>query len=308
MKKIIAIAFGILLTAAIGAFSQSETPTDGAVMEMGEPQSAHDHKQSEHQHSAPGAVDPSGLEMMMGHDAAAHQAQAEALLKRVGVDEKTGDFADLSATFVDERGRGTTLGEFVSKPTVLALIFYHCPQSCSMIMSGMALAFNKMALTPGVDYQAMVVSFDDEETPKIALKSKPNYMKLIEKEFPDDQWKFFTGDAENIKALTESTGFRYTKTGKHSFTHPNLIMALAPDGKIIRYIYGTQYNPFDLGMALSEAAKGTPGISIKKMLTYCFEYDSKGRTYVFKTFRIFGGLIVLFLVGFFFFVLRTKKS
>ena len=148
-------------------------------MDMGEPQSAHEHK-----HSAPGAVDASGgLEMIMGHDAADHQAQTQALLKRVGVDEKTGDFADLRARFVDERGLGTTLGEFVSKPTVLALIFYHCPQSCSMIMSGMALAFNKMALTPGVDYRAMSISFDDEETPKIALKSKPNYMKLIEKEF-----------------------------------------------------------------------------------------------------------------------------
>ena len=66
----------------------------------------------------------------------------------------------------------------------------------------------EMALTPGVDYRAMSISFDDEETPKIALKSKPNYMKLIEKEFPDDQWKFFTGDAENIKALTESVGFQ----------------------------------------------------------------------------------------------------
>jgi len=300
MKKIIAATFGILLITAICVFAQPETQTDGAMMEMGEPQNVHDHK-----HNETGAADQSGgLEMIMGHDAMDH---GKKILKSVGVDEKAGSFADMSAAFVDENGRRMTLGEFVSKPTIMALIFYHCPQSCSMIMSGMALAFDKMTLEPGVDYQAMVISFDDEETPKIALKSKPNYMKLIKKEFPEDQWKFFTGDAENIKALTESVGFRYNKTGKHSFTHPNLIMAISPDGKIIRYIYGTQYNSFDLGMALTEASKGTPGISIKKMLTYCFEYDPQGRTYVFRTFRIFGALIILFVAGFFFFVLRSRK-
>jgi len=54
------------------------------------------------------------------------------------------------------------------------------------------------------------------------------------------------------------------------FVHPNVMLVLSPAGKIIRYFYGVYFLPFDIGMALTEASKGTPQLSIRQVLTYCF--------------------------------------
>ncbi|VEN73544.1 cytochrome c oxidase assembly factor [Candidatus Desulfarcum epimagneticum] len=256
-----------------------------------------------HRDAAPMAEESGHLHVFQGADATEPQE-----VEGVGVEEKAGETAELDLVFSDERGRKILLKDFVDRPVIMALVFYHCPQACAMILSSMARVMDAMPAKAGEEYRALAVSFDDEETPEIALRSKANYLKLIEKDFPEDQWKFLTGDPESIAALTRSVGFGYKKTGKHDFIHPNLIIALAPGGKIIRYLYGTRYNPFDVSMALAEASRGTPGISIKKMLTYCFDYDPEGRRYVFKTFRIFGLATLAFLAGFFFFVLRRKKT
>jgi len=61
-------------------------------------------------------------------------------------------------------------------------------------------------------------------------------------------------------------------------------------------------------MALSEADKGTPGISIKRgVLSFCFDYDPKNKTYVFKLFRITGTAILILLLGFIIFLLYPSK-
>ncbi len=79
-------------------------------------------------------------------------------------------------------------------------------------------------------------------------------------------------------------------------------MVLARDGKIIRYLYGSDFLPFDVGMAVNEASKGEPGISIKRgVLSFCFSYDPENKTYVFKMFRITGTAILILLAGFMFF-------
>ena len=112
---------------------------------------------------------------------------------------------------------------------------------------------------------------------------------------------------ENIRSLTEAIGFKFKRTGKHLFVHPNVLVALAPDGSIIRYLYGPSFLPFDIGMALTEAAKGTPGISIRKLLTYCFDYDAESKSYIFKSFRLVAVGILILLLLFFLLVLRKGK-
>lgn len=62
-------------------------------------------------------------------------------------------------------------------------------------------------------------------------------------------------------------------------------------------------------MALSEARKGEPGISIKRgVLSFCFDYDPENKTYVFKMFRITGTAILLLLGCFLVFLIWPKKS
>jgi len=50
---------------------------------------------------------------------------------------------------------------------------------------------------------------------------------------------------------------------------------LSPQGKVVRYIMGTDYLPMDISMSLMEASNGTVQPTIARVLRACFSYDPK---------------------------------
>lgn len=214
----------------------------------------------------------------------------------VGVTEQLGKPIALDATFRDEDNRIVRLGDLLERPTLLLPVYFYCPQACSMMLGSLASALNDVPLEPGREYQVLAVSFDAEETPSLARTSKTNYMRILQKDFPGRYWRFLTGEQKQIDALLGTLGYRVKKTGPHQFVHPNVLITLAPDGKIIRYLYGLSFLPFDIGMALTEADKGNPQISVRRVLTYCFDYDPSKKTYVFHSFRMVALGIILVMV------------
>lgn len=228
--------------------------------------------------------------------------------EETGVDEKLGHIISPDIEFLDENANALILGNFIDRPTLILPIFYHCPKTCSLLLSNLSNALNDVTFTPGQSYRVLAFSFDDEETPSDAKNAKKNYLKLLRKDFPEAEWRFITGDLKNIKALTRAMGFKFIKKGPHSFVHPNILLCVAKDRKIIRYLYGPDFLAFDISMAIAEAERGTPGISIKKIMSFCFDYDPKGKRYVFRTFRISGILIISLLIVFIFFLARKKPS
>ncbi|MFZ2632102.1 MAG: SCO family protein [Desulfosalsimonadaceae bacterium] len=225
----------------------------------------------------------------------------------VGVTEKLGQHIPLDVQFTDEAGNSLVLKDFIDRPTLILPVFFSCPQSCSLLLANLADTLNDVSFKPGREYKVIAVSFDEEETPGDAAKAKNNYLKLLRSDFPEKDWKFLTGNYSNIQAMTRSIGFMFKKLDAHNFVHPNVLICVAADGKIIRYLYGSEFLPFDVSMAIAEAEKGTPGISIKKLVSYCFAYDPVGKKYVFKIFRITGSVIIGFLAVFLFFLLRKKN-
>lgn len=235
----------------------------------------------------------------------------ENLFESVTLEERLGEKVPLDLAFVDENGRPVKLSELVDRPVLLQLVFYHCPQSCNMMMANLASILKSVTFSPGKDYRIVTVSFDHEDTPLTASDTKSNYMNILPDNFPADEWRYLTGQLPEINALTSSVGFRFKRVEQHNFVHPNVLIVLAHDGSVIRYLYGMEYLPFDVSMAITEAAKGTPSISIKKLLTFCFDYDPEGKKYVFKTLQVSGVMLLLILGALFFFVLRKgerKKS
>ncbi|MGD2151437.1 MAG: SCO family protein [Desulfobacterales bacterium] len=241
------------------------------------------------------------------HAISAKDAQDAERETPVGVKERLGETLNLDLTFRDENDRELRLKDFLEKPTLILPVYFYCPQACSMMLASLASAINDVPLTPGENYQVLAISFDEQETPELAREAKKNYLKLIQKDFPEDQWKFLTGDRKAIHGLLHGLGYRLKKTGPHMFIHPNVMVVLSPAGKVIRYLYGIYFLPFDIGMALTEASKETPQLSIRRVLTYCFDYDPKKKTYVFKAFRIVAVTIILVLAVFLFFLLRKGK-
>jgi protein SCO1/2 len=226
----------------------------------------------------------------------------------VGIEEKLGQIIPLDVVFNDEGGKRISLKQVIHKPTILAPVYLGCPDVCSFLLYNLARALNQLPSEPGKEYQVLAVSFDDTEKPPLALEKKRLYLKMIEKPFPEEAWKFLTGEEENIRKLTEAIGFRFKREGK-TFQHPVSLVILSSDGKITRYVYGTDVLPFDLKMALLEASEGRVGPSISKVLRFCFSYDPKGRKYVFNTLKVTGIVTLAFALSFILFlVVKGKRT
>jgi protein SCO1/2 len=213
----------------------------------------------------------------------------------VGIDEHLGATIPLDLTLKDEDGNPVKLADLVDKPTILTLNFFRCTGICTPLLNGVVDAINQSAAVPGKDYRVITVSFDDRDTPEIALGKRTNYLKQITKPFPPSAWHFLTGDSATTKALCDSVGFKFKRQGDQ-YVHPGAIVFLSPKGQITRYMYGVTFLPADVQMAVSEAAKGEARPTINKWLKFCFSYDPAGRGYVFSTTKA-GATLVLVLAA-----------
>ena len=230
------------------------------------------------------------------------------LNQQVKVEEQLGKYAALDTYFKDDKGKQIKLETIFDKPVVLLPAYFMCNTVCTFLQANLASALNLVDQIPGKDFNVVTLSFSDDENPTHATTAKRNYTNLITRDFPLDKWFYLTGDNINIRKLTDSLGYYFIKKETHLYIHPNVLMVLAKDGKIIRYLYGPDFLPFDLGMALSEAKIGKPGISIKRgVLAFCFDYDPENKTYVFKIFRITGTAILILLLGFIIFLIYPSK-
>jgi protein SCO1/2 len=224
----------------------------------------------------------------------------------IGIDEKLGQFVPLDLTFNDEIGNPVTLKQLIHSPTVLAPVYLHCPNVCNFLLQNLADVLNKFPGEPDKECRVIAVSFDEAEKPDLALQKKKTYLKMIQRPFPEDAWRFLTGDKENIRKLTDAIGFRFKRVGE-DFEHPVALIILAPDGKIVRYMYGTDPLPFDLKMAVVEASQGKIGPAISKVVRFCFKYDPKANKLVFNTLKVTGTVTLIFALSFVVFLLFKGK-
>ena len=248
-----------------------------------------------------------------GHDHEAMMMEAmdkdPEISEKVAVEEQLGKMADLNTVFADSKGRKLTLETVFDKPVVLLPIYFTCTSVCNFLQADLAKALNHVDQIPGKDFNIVTLSFDDDEDPSIARTSKQNYTNLLKRDYDPENWYHLTGDMKNIRKLTDSLGYYFIKESKHVYIHPSALVVLGSDGKIIRYLYGRSYLPFDLSMAIGEAQKGEPGVSIKRgVLSFCFAYDTDNKTYVFKTFRIAGSAILILALVFVAFLAYPSKK
>jgi protein SCO1/2 len=209
----------------------------------------------------------------------------------IGIVEKLGETIPMNLWFLNEASDTVTLGQLVTKPTILFFVYFDCPNLCSPLMDGVADVVSKMDLTLGKDYQIITISFNTKDTPEKAKEKKVNFVQKISKE-DQKSWFYLTGVQKNIDAITDAVGFKYKAQGL-DFAHASAIMVLSPSGKITRYLYGLSFLPFDVKMAIVEAQKGLARPTINKVLEYCFAYNPGSKTYTIQITRIIGTFTLL---------------
>jgi len=225
----------------------------------------------------------------------------------IGIDEKLGQMIPLDLIFHDENGNPVQLKQLIHTPTMLAPVYYHCPNVCSLLLQNLADTLNRLPAEPDKEYRVISFSFDEREKPSLAREKKKMYLSMIEKPFPQDAWRFLTGDRENIQKLTDAIGFHFKKVGE-DFEHPVSLIIVTPDGKITRYLYGTEFLPFDIKIALLEASQGRVGATISKVVRFCFSYDPEGKKLVFNTLKVTGTVTLIFALSFILFLLFKGRK
>ncbi len=245
-----------------------------------------------------------GLGLMM---AAAVMAQAPGKIAVEGVTEKLGAQVPLDAKFTDSQGRELTLGQVVTKPTVLALFYSRCAGICPRLLEGVAGVVNRMPLDPGKDYQIISISFDPTDTPQILADKKRNYMALVKKSIQPQDWLFLSGDKADIDKVTDAVGFSYQED-EDMYIHPATLIVLSPKGKVVQYLYGVSYVPSALQMAIQEASKGRTGSKIVGELLSCFSIQPKGSTIVSRVMALSGVAVILSALAFVAFLVLTNPN
>jgi protein SCO1 len=202
-------------------------------------------------------------------------AERPKILSDVGFDQHLGDTVPLDAVFRDESGQAVKLGDYFGKrPVVLSLAYYECPMLCTVTLNGLASALDVLSFDPGRDFEIVNVSFEPKETPALAAAKKAAYLHRYKRPGAAGAWHFLTGDAAQIRRLTDAVGFKYAWDEQtKQYAHASGIMVLTADGRLARYLYGVEYAPKDLRFAIVEASQGRILSPVDRLLLYCYHYD-----------------------------------
>jgi len=241
--------------------------------------------------------------------------QLPTVLQKVGVAQHLNQQLPLDAAFVDETGRPVTLGDYFNgkHPAILSLVYYNCPMLCSEEMDGLSSALEMVRLTPGKDFDVVVISIDPSETPEMAAKKKAFYLKRYGRPETASGWHYLTGQRPAIDAVSNAVGFGYVRVpgpdGKLTqFAHASSIEIVTPTGKLAQYYLGVEYSPKDMLLGLIDASGNKIGSPVANILTYCYHYDPQTNRHSLVVVRVvqLGGMVTMASLGGFMFVMFRR--
>jgi protein SCO1/2 len=215
-------------------------------------------------------------------------------LKKAGIQQNLGHQLPLGDHFLDSMGSGVTLSAyFEHRPVVMALVYYKCKMLCPQVLSGLAKTLREVGFTPGKDYDVVVTSIDPMDTPADGAAEKTRFLDLIGAPGAGASVHFLTGSQASITDLAAATGFNYVRVpgpdGKmDQFAHSSVIMIATPDGRMSKYLFGIDYQPRDVRLAVIQASTHHIGSVSDLILLYCCNYSPSAGKYTVSILRVMG--------------------
>ncbi len=223
------------------------------------------------------------------------RAQGDAKIPKeeegTGVVELLGESLDPDIPFHDEKNNFVKFGQYFDgkRPIILSFNYSNCPNVCSIQLEKMAISLSRIDLDVEKDFQVISVSIDPNEQASRAREFKEKFTRFYNRPDFDDGWHFLVGDEADIRMLASECGVTYKYIPEQKlYSHPPVFLLISPEGKIVRYIYGLDYEPITVKRALVEAAEGKIGSSINRLsfLTGCYLYNPNSGTYTFQAIAI----------------------
>lgn len=251
-----------------------------------------------------------------------------AQLQNVGFKERLGAQVNLGLKFRNEKGEVVPIGSVFDgkRPVMLFLAYYGCPNLCNLFLNGVTDSLKNLEWTPGKEFQIVTVSIDPTEDPRLATGKKASHLEALGRAEASAGWHFWVNDVErpapgsdgqidestSVRQLANEVGFGYRYDFEQSqYAHSAGIVMLTPEGKVSRYLYGIEFRPKELRLALVEASNHKIGTMMDRLLLFCYNYDPKTRKYsLYATnlIRAGGGLTILILGGFLVSGWRRRQS
>jgi protein SCO1 len=241
--------------------------------------------------------------------AAHHQPE---IFKNVGIEQKLGTKLPLQTTFRDQTGASVSLqNNLASKPSVLVFSYFDCPMLCPLVLEGLVRSLKPLSLNVGSDFDVFVISIDERDGPKAAREKQLEIVNRYGRDGSEAGWHFLTGEKSAIEEMTQSAGFTYAwDEASKQYVHASGIFILTPQGEIARVLYGIDYAPRDIRLALVEAGDGTIGNAIDQLLLYCYHYNPLTGKYGFVimgALRLAGVSTVLAMATYIITMLRRER-
>ncbi len=216
-------------------------------------------------------------------------ACAQVLLEEVQATKDTGVDPKLGATIVGDLNFTNSDGTSVrweslfdgKRPVILSFNYSDCPGLCSVQLENMVLALSRVDLSIGKDFQVVSVTIDPNEQLTRLKETKRKYTGVYNREGSEKAWHFLKGDDATVRDLAAQCGVKYKYIPHQKlFSHPPVFLLISPENKIVRYIYGLDYDANTVKSALVESAAGKIGSPINYLafMTGCYQFDeSTGR-------------------------------
>ncbi len=208
--------------------------------------------------------------------------QQKKKVEGVGVDQRLGNELPLETTFRNAKGKRVSLGDYFEdgRPVLLNFVYLRCPQLCGYTLDGTVQLIRDLPLTLGADYQVVTISFNPREGPSLASKKKRTHLKEAEAAVADG-WAFLTGEKASIQKVTEAVGFRYKwLPDEERYSHKAVQIAVAPSGKISRYLPAIAPKADTTRLALVDASGGEVGSIMDQAILLCCQFDPEAGSYV----------------------------
>ncbi|HEX7226181.1 MAG TPA: SCO family protein [Candidatus Binatia bacterium] len=234
------------------------------------------------------------------------------IFKNIGIEQKLGTQLPLKTTFRDQTGASVSLQGYLSeKPAVLVFSYFDCPMLCPLVLEGLVRSLKPLSLDVGRDFDVLVISIDERDGSETAREKQVEIVNRYGRAGSDVGWHFLTGEKSAIEEVTRSAGFTYAwDEASKQYVHASGIFVLTPQGEIARVLYGIDYTPRDIRLALVEAGDGTIGSAIDQLLLYCYHYNPLTGKYGFVilgALRLAGVSTVLAMATFIITMLRRER-
>ena len=207
---------------------------------------------------------------------------------------------------MDDDGTETTLGALLAagRPVMLHFGYYKCPMLCTLVLNEGMRALDKVDLSLGKDFDLVSISINPKEQHELAHAKKQGYAAEYTRKGADGGMHFLTAiptpEGEKVPgAMADAAGFGYKLLESGEYSHAAVFMMLAPDGRIVRYLYGVKFEPATMRMAIIEAGEGKIGTPMDRFILWCHQYDPSSKGYVLWAFRLMqiGGAIAVIAIA-----------